>query len=304
MSLGPSLLIAFLAGFAGLLVAGLIAIACVDWYRVSNFEGASGFFVIGIALLGGLISCVLGLVVARTTGGGEAAGFGKALAVAIGTVAGIGGVTALLAYALADRSDSTTNAVRWDVASESAQNEAEEQASFDALSSEAAISEWLPYTAPWQCEKRRTQAIAHIVDRPDHVYELKKLMLHSDKEIAGNAIRFVGDSLSPTPASLDAIRAVAVDLIQRIRVVNELPIDKDPGFEEAGEVAYRFAVWIGAVKSLRQNGSEDFVPELQEILELSRIRTESITMQSNVRRVASHYLRLWAGIESLPGDIP
>jgi len=58
------------------------------------------------------------------------------------------------------------------------------------------------------------------------------------------------------------------------------------------------------VKSLRENGSEDFLAELQEILKLSRFRTESVTMQSDVRRVASHYLQLWGGIDPLPGDRP
>ncbi len=129
-------------------------------------------------------------------------------------------------------------------------------------------------------------------------------MLHSDKEIAGNAIRFAGELPSPNPALISAMKEVAQDLIQRIREVNELPINKDPGFEGAAEVAYRFSMWIGAVKSLRENGSEDFLAELQEILKLSRFRTESVTMQSDVRRVASHYLQLWGGIDPLPGDRP
>ncbi len=169
MSWGPSLLIAFLSGFVGLLAAGFIAIACVEWYRVSNFEGASGFFVIGIALLGGLISCVIGLVVARGVGGGVEPGFGKALAVAIGTVLGVGGLTALVAYVLADRTDPTSNALQGRMENESVQKAEAEQANFDAISPEAAISEWLPYTATWHCEARRSVAITRIMARPDYV---------------------------------------------------------------------------------------------------------------------------------------
>jgi len=67
-------------------------------------------------------------------------------------------------------------------------------------------------------------------------------MLHSDKEIAGNAIRFAGELPSPNPALISAMKEVAQDLIQRIREVNELPINKDPGFEGAAEVAYRFSM--------------------------------------------------------------
>ena len=36
----------------GLLGGGFIGNACVRWYRVSSFEGGSGYFVIGLALLG------------------------------------------------------------------------------------------------------------------------------------------------------------------------------------------------------------------------------------------------------------
>ena len=47
-----SILSAFLTGIVGMLAAGFVAAACVDWYGVSSREGESGYFVIAIAFLG------------------------------------------------------------------------------------------------------------------------------------------------------------------------------------------------------------------------------------------------------------
>ncbi len=60
-----SIVSAFLTGIVGLLAAGFVAAACVDWYGVSSREGESGYFVIGIAFLGLIAGFVVGLIVAR-----------------------------------------------------------------------------------------------------------------------------------------------------------------------------------------------------------------------------------------------
>lgn len=61
--------ITFVAGIMGMLGGGIgmfaIAFACVKWYRISSFEGGSGYFVIGLAILGGLVGLVLAVVTAR-----------------------------------------------------------------------------------------------------------------------------------------------------------------------------------------------------------------------------------------------
>ena len=67
MSWLRSLGVALLTGIAALFGAGLVAGLAVDWYNVSSFEGGSGFFVVGMALLGGLAGFVIGLVVSRVT---------------------------------------------------------------------------------------------------------------------------------------------------------------------------------------------------------------------------------------------
>lgn len=47
----------------GLLGAGFVANAAVRWYRVSSFEGKSGFFVIGWALAAGVVAFLASLVI-------------------------------------------------------------------------------------------------------------------------------------------------------------------------------------------------------------------------------------------------
>jgi hypothetical protein len=59
---------------------------------------------------------------------------------------------------------------------------------------------------------------------------------------------------------------------------------------------------MSAVRTLRAGAGGDFVPELQEILTLSRVREDSHCLQADVRRVASYYLKEWAGVEPLAGD--
>ena len=67
-------------------------------------------------------------------------------------------------------------------------------------------------------------------------------------------------------------------------------------------VLVRFSSWMTAVRSLRERAGSDFIPELGETLELSRVRPDSIAMR-DVCRVASFYLDEWTGIEPLPGDL-
>jgi hypothetical protein len=55
-----SIFIGLPAAAVGCLGAGVVAGLCVDWYRISSFEGASGYFVVFMALLGMLGRLVVG----------------------------------------------------------------------------------------------------------------------------------------------------------------------------------------------------------------------------------------------------
>ncbi len=74
-----ALFIALLTGALGLVSAGWIASLGTRWFRVSSFEGASGYMVIGVALMGGAAAFIIGLIVSRVVGHAADPGFFKAL---------------------------------------------------------------------------------------------------------------------------------------------------------------------------------------------------------------------------------
>ena len=97
-----SILVALISGAVGMLLGGLIANACVSWYQVPSREGQSGFFVIFVAICGGIAGLVLGLVAARAIAQIYGPGFGYELLGALGLVLLTAGVSALISRMLAD----------------------------------------------------------------------------------------------------------------------------------------------------------------------------------------------------------
>lgn len=86
MSWISSILIALLSGGLGLVCGGAIMAKCVDWYRVSSFEGKAGFAVVGVALVGGIAGFVVGLIATRIVAAGPSPGLLKGVGAACGTV--------------------------------------------------------------------------------------------------------------------------------------------------------------------------------------------------------------------------
>ena len=94
--------IAVLSAGLGLAAAGVVASLAVDWYRISSFEGGSGYFVVGMALLGGIAGFVIGVVSSLVMQARSQPGFLKGLAASALVTLGIAGVTAGVARFLAD----------------------------------------------------------------------------------------------------------------------------------------------------------------------------------------------------------
>ena len=84
--------------------------------------------------------------------------------------------------------------------------------------------------------------------------------------------------------------------------MNATTTQQDPSCLGAADVAVRFSAWMVAVRTLREKSGGDFTPELRTILELSRVRNDSIVMRGDVLRVASYYMQQWAGLTPLPTD--
>jgi hypothetical protein len=88
-----SLSSAVIAAIAGCALAFYIGEKCVTWYRISSFEGGSGYAVIFMSLGGLLAGFLVGLAVSKSFGTGFLHGTGLALA----TVIAISGAVYVLA---------------------------------------------------------------------------------------------------------------------------------------------------------------------------------------------------------------
>ncbi len=97
-----SILVAVISGGVSLLLGGFIANACVAWFQISSREGASGYFVVFIALCSAIAGLIVGLLVARIVVATSSPGFGKELLCALGVVIFIAGAAALTCRMLAD----------------------------------------------------------------------------------------------------------------------------------------------------------------------------------------------------------
>jgi len=102
MSWPLSFLVALLAAAIGLVLGGFIASHAVSWYRISSFEGASGYFVVGMALVGFVAGLAIGLVAARIVAASAHPGAWRAIGWSQLTVIGIAAIIAATARFNAD----------------------------------------------------------------------------------------------------------------------------------------------------------------------------------------------------------
>ena len=94
MSWLASFLVALLTAAVGLVLGGFIASHAVSWYRISSFEGGSGYFVVGMALLGFVAAFVIGLVASRIVAASAHPGAWRAIGWSQLTVIGIAAIIA------------------------------------------------------------------------------------------------------------------------------------------------------------------------------------------------------------------
>lgn len=86
MSWVLSVLLGFITSIGGCLAAVGIASLCVSWYRISSFEGGSGYFVVFMGLIGIVVGFIAGIACARIVAAGAEPGFLKGLGVALGSL--------------------------------------------------------------------------------------------------------------------------------------------------------------------------------------------------------------------------
>jgi hypothetical protein len=90
-----SIFVGLLAAVTASLEAGFVADLCVGWYRISSFEGASGYFVVFMGLFGGIVGLVVGIVCSRLAGRSFFRGLGWSLGSTAGLALLVGGISRL-----------------------------------------------------------------------------------------------------------------------------------------------------------------------------------------------------------------
>jgi hypothetical protein len=97
-----SILVAVITAAVACVVAGAVAMLCVEWYRISSFEGKSGYYVVGLALVGLVAGLIIGLATSRIVAGTLHPSFLKALGASLLVVLVIGGTIGGVARLMAD----------------------------------------------------------------------------------------------------------------------------------------------------------------------------------------------------------
>ncbi len=92
-----SIAVGIVTGLATMLAAGFVATLAVDWHRISSFEGGSGYFVVGLALLGLVGGLLVGFIVSRHLGPGLFKALGVSLTMTWGSIGVIGGISRFMA---------------------------------------------------------------------------------------------------------------------------------------------------------------------------------------------------------------
>lgn len=90
-----------ICGAIGLLLAGWIASLCVKWYHISSFEGGAGYYVVFLALGGGVLGFGIG-VIATLMVMLNHRGFGQGLLVSAAIVVGVAAVSLGLSWLFGD----------------------------------------------------------------------------------------------------------------------------------------------------------------------------------------------------------
>lgn len=90
------------AAVLGLIAGGIIGTACSRWYRISSFEGASGYFVVGIALLGAAVAFLAGLTTAGLLNPPVGASYLKTIGLSLAAVLVLSAAAAGVSRMLAD----------------------------------------------------------------------------------------------------------------------------------------------------------------------------------------------------------
>lgn len=184
------------------------------------------------------------------------------------------------------------------------ERDAAQAAALRALSPNAPLRDWMPFTRQDIPPVTQAEALLAMRGRSAFVAELSALFVDEDAELAAEALRLVPRLTGLEGGLLEPVTHAGRDLLTRLERATALPAEADPAYREAGTVSHRFSAWMAAVSHLRSHGGGDFTAELRALLAAARKRPDSLALRQDVVRVASFYLKEWAGDAPLATDPP
>jgi hypothetical protein len=175
-----------------------------------------------------------------------------------------------------------------------AKKKAEDDAAFAALTPESPATEWLRFTRYGVDEERRAAAANALAKRPNVVAEMTPVILGDDHDLTDVALRAISLMKPPPPGFGPVISELGRRIVEEIKVVNATTAEEDPSYQKAADASVRFVGWSEAARTIHGRDGVDLRAEMKEILELAKVRTESIVMR-DVVRIASYYTKEWSG---------
>jgi hypothetical protein len=176
-----------------------------------------------------------------------------------------------------------------------AERDATEAAALTALSDDAPLASWLPFTRSDVSPARRSDVLSRIASRPELAADIRDAAVGDAAELAAEVLRLAGELPAPPGVWRDAVQAAGQHLVHRMERSIRTPEADDPSYEWAAPLSIRFSGWLHAARLLREAEGYDPSADLGAMLQLARQRPDSYVMQQDIVRVASYYLQEWSG---------
>lgn len=270
-----SIVISLLTGACGVACGILVGTLNVRWYRISSFEGNSGYYTLGLGLLGGIVGLLTGLVAARLVLDGVQPWFLKGLGSAVGSLAALSVVAAVLCWLGAGAPtpilfDPPAQGPKLTQAQRDALIAAERMAELDAVPADAPIGELLRFTELDRSKTLRAAAMKRIQTRPHFAAELAAVIASADIRDVSAALRTIGQ-LDAFPSELHAAVATGGRRLNAWSAAWSAA-QQSPDVVAPDEYAIGGCSrhWLEAVRVLRTRAGGDFSAEFAAFLRESR----------------------------------
>ncbi|MBC8086709.1 MAG: hypothetical protein H7Z40_05550 [Phycisphaerae bacterium] len=102
MSWVSTVITAIITAALGTVLSGYVALMAIRWYRISGFEGKSGYYIVAMALIGLVVGLAVGVVVSRVVAANANPGMLKSVGISVAIMSGLVAVVGTVGRLKAD----------------------------------------------------------------------------------------------------------------------------------------------------------------------------------------------------------